>query len=232
MEVYWVHLPDANIETDGYVGITNNTKQRWAKHKCLASGSHHLKNAILKYNSDLIWEVIFIGSEEGCTQLEGYFRPEPDIGWNIRSGGKYYNPSEETKEKLRQANLGKKYSEETKAKRSISARKAWANPELKEQQREHALRLIELGLIGKKGNPSPRKGKKLSDEERAKTSTGLKKYYETNKPHNYINISTDIPTTIVNSIICDYLEGVVKFKLHKKYGLSRRLIGRIVDGSK
>jgi hypothetical protein len=121
MEVYWIHLPGANIKTDGYVGITNNIKQRWAKHKCLVSGSHHLKNAILKYNSDLIWEVIFTGSEEGCTQLEEYFRPEPDIGWNIRSGGKYYNPSEETKEKLRQANLGKKYSEETKAKH----RKRW-----------------------------------------------------------------------------------------------------------
>jgi len=150
MKVYWVHLPNSNIKTDGYVGITNNTKQRWTKHKRLISESRHLKNAILKYNSELIWEVVFTGSEEGCTQLEEYFRPEPDIGWNIRSGGKYYKHSEEVKVKIGQANTGKKHSDEHKTKigQALTGRKY--SEESKQKMSE------------------AQKGKELSEETKAK----------------------------------------------------------------
>lgn len=116
MVVYWIHLPNVGIEKNGYVGISTNVKQRWAKHKSLVSGSHRLKNAIQKYGTALVWEVIFEGSEEDCIALEEIYRPMPDTGWNIRSGGNYYKLSEETKEKVRAANIGKVYSEATREK--------------------------------------------------------------------------------------------------------------------
>jgi predicted GIY-YIG superfamily endonuclease len=120
MKVYWIHLPNSNIKTDGYVGITNNTKKRWKDHNHQTNACLHLARAIQKYGDSLIWEEIFTGSEEGCAQLEEYFRPEPNIGWNIKSGGKYYKHSEATKEKIGQASkgrgYGKKLSDEHKQK--------------------------------------------------------------------------------------------------------------------
>lgn len=117
--VYWVHLPGANIKTDGYVGITSRGfVKRRKEHLSLKSKSHHLTNAIEKYSDELIWDVVFIGSVEGCLQLEEYWRPHPKIGWNIRSGGILYTMAEETKDKLRMQAIGRTASDETRAKLS------------------------------------------------------------------------------------------------------------------
>lgn len=130
MSVYWVYLPGAKIKTDGYVGISSNVKQRWRKHKTAASGSIHFRNAIMKYEKELIWEVIFTGTEEGCLQLEEYFRPTEHIGWNMKLGGKYAKLPYESIQKMRKALTGKPHSQEAKDKRKVFMLTA-NNPQVK-----------------------------------------------------------------------------------------------------
>lgn len=105
--VYWVHLPNQQIKTEGYVGVSINPQKRWEQHKTQKS-SKHLSNAITKYGEQLIWDVIFFGPLEGCYQLEEYFRPTPTIGWNIAIGGE------------NSGNLGRPLSIQTKLKLSNS----------------------------------------------------------------------------------------------------------------
>ncbi|PNX47333.1 MAG: hypothetical protein BV457_05875 [Thermoplasmata archaeon M9B1D] len=119
--VYWVHLPDHHIKTDGYVGISIEPAQRWKNHKKQSTNCSHFKNAIDKYKDQLIWEIIYEGPEEGASQIEEYFRPEPGIGWNINQGGRIATMlnrkhSEKTKQKMSKAGKGRKKSEEHKAK--------------------------------------------------------------------------------------------------------------------
>jgi group I intron endonuclease len=121
--VYWIHLPNQNIKTDGYVGVTVNIKRRWNEHKSRTLDKTkcvHLRKSIEKYGSDLIFEVLFEGSEEGCYQLEEYFRPSIDIGWNIVSGGVRPQTSEKQKEAARKANKGRVRTQEEKEKVSKS----------------------------------------------------------------------------------------------------------------
>lgn len=106
MYVYWVHLPNSNIKTDGYVGITKNIDKRWYEHKS-TNKCKIFKNAINKYKDKLIWEVIYKGTIEACNQLEQYFRPTPTIGWNIRAGGGNSGSlSENTKNLISKAKIG------------------------------------------------------------------------------------------------------------------------------
>lgn len=86
--VYWIHRKDhTNVFTQGYIGITNNIKRRWYKHKTLTQNMH-LKNAINKYGWDnLVKEVILIADNDYCLSVEKILRPSKDIGWNIVEGG-------------------------------------------------------------------------------------------------------------------------------------------------
>ena len=119
---------------------------------------------------------------------------------------------------------GKKQSEETKKKRSETSKKTWSDPKLKELKSKQTYELNKLGVIGTKGKESKKKGVKLSEEIKEKTSKALKKYYENNKPHNFKIIEENIK----NNIIIDYYNGINKFQLHKKYNLSRNIIDRII----
>ena len=91
--VYWIHLPEhIDIRSEGYVGITNNLKERFGRHKATARNvnrqrSVHLENAINKY-PDLIYDTVMQDCEMELAQLiELELRPLPNIGWNIAIGG-------------------------------------------------------------------------------------------------------------------------------------------------
>lgn len=112
--VYWVHLPEHKIKEDGYVGITNNPKNRWADHKYMArKGLHrnsHFQNAINKYQDLLIHEIILEGTLEECANLENNLRPSERIGWNCHIGGECpgmtgRKHTEESKQKMREASI-------------------------------------------------------------------------------------------------------------------------------
>ena len=116
--VYWVHLPEHTDRfSQGYIGITNNTSVRWANHKCPKSKCWHFKNAIDKYSENLIWEVLADGLEKDLAMLvENEYRPSPDTGWNLMSGGCLPEWSKESRAKLSKAHTGKTHSEATKKK--------------------------------------------------------------------------------------------------------------------
>lgn len=106
--VYWYHLPiHTDITTEGYVGVTNNQKQRhWEHVKGSNTGCYIMRRAFEKYGEDgIVKDVVFIGTREECLAKELELRPTNKIGWNIVPGGGDAPDC-----------TGKKHSEETKAK--------------------------------------------------------------------------------------------------------------------
>lgn len=120
--VYWIHLPYSNILSDGYVGVTNNPERRWKEHKT-KNKTAIVHKAIKKYD-ELVYEIMWQGSEEDALELEEYLRPTEKIGWNLTAGGgkppimtkeaaakavttrkrNNYKISEETRKKIGKAN--------------------------------------------------------------------------------------------------------------------------------
>ena len=122
--VYWIHRPEhTDMFSQGYIGVSNNTKLRWREHET-RTGNAHLKRAIAKYSWDnLVKEVIVIADELYCLAVEFKLRSADKIGWNIVAGGgmppssrgKKFICSEETKVKLRIANAGRRHTPEMEA---------------------------------------------------------------------------------------------------------------------
>lgn len=154
--VYWIHLPEhTDMFTQGYIGITTNTiKKRWDQHKNAAKqGKFTINKAIRKYAEVLVCETILVGSLEYCLDVESKLRSSPCIGWNTATGGQHsnnkfdYTPSETTLQKqsiamksfyennpeallkVQTMNLGRKHSDTTKEKMSVSRKSThpWQN---------------------------------------------------------------------------------------------------------
>ncbi len=87
--LYWIHRKaHTDMQTEGYVGITENPEQRFRDHtrKKSRSGTH-LINAINRY-SDIEYEVVESFSDlQTCLNRERSLRPEEGIGWNMAPGG-------------------------------------------------------------------------------------------------------------------------------------------------
>jgi len=91
--VYWIHHKNhTDIFSQGYVGVTNNTKKRFAKHKAQANQSTHnnpiITNASKKYGwENIIFSIVLISDKLYCLEFEHKLRPNKEIGWNIAPGG-------------------------------------------------------------------------------------------------------------------------------------------------
>lgn len=89
--VYWIHSTTMTDPTSqGYVGVTNNTKRRWANHfSKLRHGVHENQHFQRAFNieDDLAVDILFEGAEVDCYAKEQELRPHRDIGWNINEGG-------------------------------------------------------------------------------------------------------------------------------------------------
>jgi hypothetical protein len=124
--LYWIHHPDhTDIFSQGYIGVSTNTKQRFTNHK-RSKYNVHLFEAIKKYGWDnLIKTILVVSKEDYCLMLENKLRIDNNIGWNIVKGGgkpplRYGNKdrlgipgwskglklSEEHKKNLRESHLG------------------------------------------------------------------------------------------------------------------------------
>jgi hypothetical protein len=86
--VYWIHLEEhTDMFSQGYIGVSNNTKKRWYDHSNKPC-NNHLKNAIDKYGwNNLIKEVILVAEKTYCLIIEAKLRAEDKIGWNVTKGG-------------------------------------------------------------------------------------------------------------------------------------------------
>jgi len=88
--VYWIrHKNHTNIEVEGYVGVTINIEERWAKHaRCKTSTNTHLSRAISKYGDDIVFEEFYNAFDvKEALRLEASLRPRCRIGWNCAAGG-------------------------------------------------------------------------------------------------------------------------------------------------
>ena len=113
-----------------YIGVTKNLKKRMREHS-YASNDFLISRAIRKYGWDSFVKEVIEETENGP---EAYDILEPryiaehnsndiSVGYNLTEGGQGstgYSPSEEARQKMREAKLGKKQSPEAVRKRSES----------------------------------------------------------------------------------------------------------------
>lgn len=91
--VYWIRAPrHSDPLSEGYIGVSKSPKRRWYYHNWRKRTKRHdnpiLSNAIEKYTWDgLIKQVLVIGSEKYCYELEAKIRPSVEMGWNVNAGG-------------------------------------------------------------------------------------------------------------------------------------------------
>lgn len=91
--LYWHFIKGYNNPyTQGYIGIAEVTKyaNRWnGDFKSNYKGCSHFYNVISKYGEDSIeTKILHDGlSLEEANNLEYLYRPNPNIGWNVRQGG-------------------------------------------------------------------------------------------------------------------------------------------------
>jgi len=128
--VYHIGRPGASI-MEGYIGVTNDTGERWATHRrdC-RKGLHHsvrMQRAFDKYG-DLEYRVLAIGERDYILNIEARLRPTANVGYNHAIGGgkppsnKGVPMSAAQKLKISLANAGKKRSVE-QDKKSVATRK-------------------------------------------------------------------------------------------------------------
>ena len=87
--LYWIHRDcHTSMKTQGYVGISCNTTNRFQTHRRDARQGKGLAihNAIRKYD-DINFTVICTGPFDYILDLEEKLRPTRRIGWNIAIGG-------------------------------------------------------------------------------------------------------------------------------------------------
>jgi group I intron endonuclease len=143
-----------------YIGQASHIRKRFNSHKSeLKNGCHgnsYLQNAWNKYGENTF---LFIPLEncakKELTNREAYYLDliDLELRYNLKVVTEVHVTSEVTREKIRQANLGRKASEETRKKMSESAKKVIHSP-LSEEHKQN------LSLA--------HKGKALSEEHKQK----------------------------------------------------------------
>jgi group I intron endonuclease len=189
--VYWIRCADhTDLMTQGYVGVSKDASARFEQH-FKRGQNRHLKFAIKKYGWDnLVKTQILISKEDYCLDIERKLRPADGIGWNIVSGGGKPPLAVGNKFKLGIPawNKGLKMSAETREKVSKAAKEQWTRLGMREllsnakkgkpsprKGATHSPESIEKMRLSHTGKPSKKKGKLLTDEQKANLSLLLKK---------------------------------------------------------
>lgn len=156
-----------------YIGITNHYTRRCRQHQkeSLCSIFHR---AILKYGWDNFkHEFLAVGlTLEAANHFEEFYIRTHDTvspnGYNLKTGGKVGKSNPITNEKISNSNMGRIFSEETRAKISKSNTGKKHTPEARAKMSES------------------QKGKVISPEVRIKISAGMKGIFrsETHKQNN------------------------------------------------
>lgn len=170
---YSVYMHINKINNKKYIGITKTSLlKRWGHNGSGYNGNHQplFENAIKKYGWDNFEHLILyqnVSKEQACKKeielISLYKTQDRRYGYNIQPGGQLGNTgvtfSDEAKEKMRNAKLGKKLSEEHKMKISKSCKGHKPAVHTKETKQ----RLSELN-----------KGKVIPEETKKRISNTLK----------------------------------------------------------
>ena len=104
-----------------YIGLTGqkNLNRRWDSGRGYIQNEHFFR-AILKYGWDnIVHEVLASGldKETACEMeralIASHHSTDPEYGYNIMPGGEHSLHSEQSREKIRRANLGRRHSAAT-----------------------------------------------------------------------------------------------------------------------
>jgi predicted GIY-YIG superfamily endonuclease len=124
--VYWIHYIN-QIEplNEGYIGITNNLNKRYKYHFEGINNDNKLLYESLKKGA--IQSVLHVcDNYENALEIEKYYRPKENIGWNLAAGGGM-PPSRKGKPGT-YGMLGKKHRKESNQQRSKAMKdKKWWN---------------------------------------------------------------------------------------------------------
>lgn len=165
------------INGKSYIGQSKTKPSyRWGVNGKNYKSSTHFYRAIQKYGWDNFEHFIIFEnlSLEKANELEYllikiFDTSNLDLGYNIRQGGKSSPIAEETKEKLRQANLGKVASEETREKIS-KAMTGKNNPFYNKEHTEEARERMKNNHRDVSGENNPMYGKHHDNETKRKIS--------------------------------------------------------------
>jgi len=129
-----------NVTRDMYVGSAVAVSRRWSAHLCnLRKGSHHcehLQNAYRKYGSDAFdWEIVqFVENKEELIKHEQFWIDFFQPAYNKRKIANSclgVKRSQQSRDNMRKAQLGRKQTPETIAKRTAALKGRPRPPEVR-----------------------------------------------------------------------------------------------------
>lgn len=115
------------IKDKPYIGQSKNIKKRWEKHRNYTSGSRAITSALKLYGLDnFTFEIIHRCIVDDLDKWEIHYIKKYDSlspnGYNLTTGGRRPVWSKVSRDRLRNAKLGKKASSATRLKMSIARR--------------------------------------------------------------------------------------------------------------
>lgn len=165
--VYWIHSnEEIDINTQGYVGITNNLSRRIKE--------HHVSKKDMMFGRKV--DIFLFGEMQYCKQIENELRPRKKIGLNIAAGGGMppnmagIKKSDKTKLLMSLNNVGMKgkfHSEKTKMKMKESHKNDLGKPHTEASKKK-------MSDIAKQRKHQPMTGKKHSEKTRQLISAKAK----------------------------------------------------------
>jgi group I intron endonuclease len=183
--MYFVYKITNLINKKIYIGKTNDVPGRWLKHLSIARNEtpgdySYIHRAINKYGVDsfIIETIDECQTEEESLAKEIeyitlYDSQNRKVGYNLTMGGdgiSGHKHSDESKEKNRQAHLGKEASLETRLKMSESHKGSKRTESTKQKMREARAKQPPMSNDTKKKISDAKKGKKLSEEHKINIS--------------------------------------------------------------
>ena len=174
---FFVYLIQNRISGKTYVGKTNDLSQRWSAHKSKARNQSELviHRAIRKYGSE---NFDFRALSSHPTEAEAYEAEKRTIldlrtttlegGYNANSGGLgSFRPSEEVRQKIREANLGHVVTGETREKLRAAHLGTTHTPEARLKM-SRSRKGIPKSAVAKQRISEGLVGRPVSDSTRAK----------------------------------------------------------------